>query len=533
MKNKLFSLFILLCVFMLPEPAFSQELIATQYLQDEIVNTYRLDDGTIMDQVIILGPPNPTGHEARPVWIPQLPTRGSLIMACVPGYNWCFGCSATSAAMMAAFYDITGRNNFYTGLTNGGVMPMNNSTWADVLINGEWRHQCPLSATRMGLDARVSRGHVDDYWILFGATGPDPWVTNGWVEHTHDDCTGDFMYTNQWVWTGGDPPAPNHNTDGSTTFWFNGDGSPTYFATLRGLGPPYSYDGGAGIEDFFNNEGYTLSDGFNQRIDPYHPSGFTFTQYKAEIDAGRPVIIHVTGHTMLGFGYDDTGNTVYLKDTWDYDDHTMTWGGTYDARLHKSVTVIRPTPVSYTDLTIKNTIVENGKTISFEATNDVYGATSSTSDDLIIDGNGTTGGICTMTAGSNVYLRHGFHAMEGCEFAAQIGTPVPPGNMDPTTETGNEPTNNEPFEEELSTQTPFSLNIYPNPCKGTFIVMIQGELEEVVSLEIYSLYGVLIYNQESFNKKLFLIDINQHKKGVYVLKLIYGEKTFKKKVIYN
>ena len=57
--------------------------------------------------------------------------------------------------------------------------------------------------------------------------------------------------------------------------------------------------------------------------------GFTFDQYKQEIVNGRPVLIQVEGHTMLGYGYDNNGSLVYIHDTWDYSSHTMVWGGSY------------------------------------------------------------------------------------------------------------------------------------------------------------------------------------------------------------
>ena len=85
----------------------------------------------------------------------------------------------------------------YTGPTNGGVCPLDNSSWPDITINDENRHQCPLSATRNGLDGRTIRGHVDDYWIMLDDPGPDPWIVNGWTEHNWNDCTADFMGTNR------------------------------------------------------------------------------------------------------------------------------------------------------------------------------------------------------------------------------------------------------------------------------------------------------------------------------------------------
>ena len=66
-------------------------------------------------------------------------------------------------------------------------------------------------------------------------------------------------------------------------------------------------------------------------IAPVLSDSFTFVDYKAEIDAGRPVLIHVAGHTMLGYGYDETGGsqTVNIYNTWWEGGDTMDWGGEY------------------------------------------------------------------------------------------------------------------------------------------------------------------------------------------------------------
>jgi hypothetical protein len=70
-----------------------------------------------------------------------------------------------------------------------------------------------------------------------------------------------------------------------------------------------------------------------------HLGGFTLAQYQHEIDAGRPVLIQVTGHTMLGVGYDNAGSTIYVHDTWDFSSHSMTWGGSYSGMEHYAVGV--------------------------------------------------------------------------------------------------------------------------------------------------------------------------------------------------
>lgn len=291
------------------------------------------------DTLIIISVPGrpPADHRAPEAEY----TESSNLLANVPAYDWSFGCSATSAAMMSGYYDNSDYPDMYLGPTNGGVAPMTNEIWGTVVINGELRSLCPLSATRQGLDGRTLFGHVDDYWILYGSTAPDPYIGN-WAQHTYGDCTGDYMKTNQSVY---------NNTDGATTFYLNTDGSPTSTTIAE--------DGCYGLKLYFESRGYTVTDYFTQFIYGYNGNtlGFTFNQYKQEIDAGRPVLIHVDGHTMLGFGYDDNNNTVYLHDTWDYLDHTMTWGGTYDGDLvHYGVSVIEleALPVSYNYLTINN-----------------------------------------------------------------------------------------------------------------------------------------------------------------------------------
>ncbi|MGM0427937.1 MAG: C39 family peptidase [Thermodesulfobacteriota bacterium] len=283
-----------------------------------VVNRF-VQDGRTIDEVIVPSRPNPPkGFTPKVVMVPKPDDQaGTNTISNVPAMTWCFGCSATSAAMMFGHYDNVGYTNMYAGPTNGGVFPMTNASWGTTVINGETRALCPLSATMNGLDGRTTRGHVDDYWIKYGSTSPDPFITNGWTEHTHGDCTGDYMGTNQ---------SEVSNVDGSTTFYYSTDGSALYDYTGA---EPDRRDGCHGMRLFAESRGYTVVTNFSQYIYGYegNTKGFTFENFKAEIDAGRPVLIQVEGHTMLGYGYDDSGSTIYIHDTWDYNDHSMTWGG--------------------------------------------------------------------------------------------------------------------------------------------------------------------------------------------------------------
>ncbi len=296
-----------------------------------LVRTFTDDSGRQIDQVIFPG--KPPEVKAEVVQLPEVMTSGvTNALSNVPAFDWSYGCSATSAAMTAGYYDRIAWANVYTGPTNGGVCPLDNSVWPPGI--GGSAGECPLSATHDGIDDRTSRGHVDDYWIAYGNTGPDPYIVNSWAEHSAD-CLGDFMGTNQ---------SKYGNTDGGTTFYFNTDGSPLYDYT--GAEPTYR-DGCHGLRLFFESLGYSVQTNFSQYIlgkapSPLDPDiGFTFANFQQEIDAGRPVLIQVEGHTMLGIGYDAPTSSIYVHDTWDYSTHLMTWGGTYQGLQQYGVTVLR------------------------------------------------------------------------------------------------------------------------------------------------------------------------------------------------
>jgi hypothetical protein len=336
----------LLSLFIFIHPASSdesanKEIPLNQYgirSTDPFVVDRFIENGREIEAVIVPGPPHPPAGSVR-AEVANLPVpdiaAGTNTISNVPAMTWVFGCSATSAAMMFGHYDNSGYPNMYAGPENGGVFPMTNAAWGTTVISGETRALCPLSATRNGLDGRMTRGHVDDYWIKVDNAGPDPFIGN-WTEHTQGECTGDYMGTNK---------SSLGNVDGSTTFYYNLDNSPLYDY----VAPSGRRDGCYGMKRFVASRGYTVqSNGnFNQRISGYggKTAGFTYANFKAEIDAGRPVLIQVVGHTMLGYGYNDP-STIYIHDTWDYLDHSMTWGGTYSDMQHTGVTVLRLTPPS-------------------------------------------------------------------------------------------------------------------------------------------------------------------------------------------
>ncbi len=301
--------------------ALSADELPPEY-GEYVIDVVELDNGDVILGVAFPSPPpDPESLPATPVV--ERTSAAAVLLDDVPTFNWCYGCSATSAAMLFGYYDRHGFSDMYDGPANGGVCPLTNATWG----YGE----SPLSATHQGYDGLSTRGHVDDYYVTPDSTS-DPYYGN-WTEHGYEDCTADFMGTNQYYnW---------NNADGSTTFYYYTTNAPLYDYSGSESGSPPRRDGMHGMRLFAESRGYSVATNFNQRIYGYGgiSAGFTYDQYKAEIDAGRPVLIQVTGHTMLGVGYDDSSSTIYVHDTWDHYTHSMAWGGSYAGRTHYAVGV--------------------------------------------------------------------------------------------------------------------------------------------------------------------------------------------------
>jgi len=222
--------------------------------------------------------------------------------------------------MVGAYFDNNGFQDIYTGPANGGMMPTNEEEawphWTDGI--GDEYPGNPLVASRNGLDGRTTKGSIDDYWASYESAALDPYITGMWTQHTWGDAFGDYMKTSQSAY---------ENKDGSTRFNWWQDGSRLTCDQMETAGLS-ARDGTYGRKLFYEARGYSVGDCYSQLTDNQRAGGFSFADYKAEINAGRPVLLNLVGHTVVGIGYADP-STVYLNDTWDHNTHSMTWGGTY------------------------------------------------------------------------------------------------------------------------------------------------------------------------------------------------------------
>jgi hypothetical protein len=118
----MFALLALSCV--VPMDADAQDIgVLNGYYT---VKTLVLAGGSDIDEMTINGPPTPPpGFELERTAVSLPRPAGRVNTLTVPAFNWVFGCSSVSGAMIAGYLDWNGYPNMYTGPTNGGVMPTN------------------------------------------------------------------------------------------------------------------------------------------------------------------------------------------------------------------------------------------------------------------------------------------------------------------------------------------------------------------------------------------------------------------------
>ncbi len=232
-----------------------------------------------------------------------------------PDYEWWYGCSPTAAGMIMGYYDVNGYKGLrYDNLVPGGTAALN--TYNSSPDNG------------LVTSVMASSGHITDFY------------KNGYSGYGDDSRSHGFNSLADFMGTSQDSAG---NRNGFTTFyyWSNGSRFTKDQAFTNGVS---NKDGMYGIWEYLNYVGYDVAQIYTQLIQTARlRNGFTFDDYKAEIDAGRVVMIQLDGHSMLGYGYSSTGNSIYIRDTWEAGDHTMEWGGTYGGMPLLAVTVVELT----------------------------------------------------------------------------------------------------------------------------------------------------------------------------------------------
>jgi len=247
----------------------------------------------------------------------------SVLLPNAPDYDWYYGCSPTSAGMMIGYYDINGyAGRDYSNLVPGGRAELSTFTGGANLVNA----------------VIASPGHIESFY----SNAASPGSSDGFGQRNDDEprdpfdfnCLADFMGTSQ---------DTVGNTNGSTTFYYSTSGARLNDYQLSNP----NRDGMYGIGEYVRYAGYDVANLYTQLTDNDFfghnlgsGRGFTFEDFMAEVDNDRVVMLHVDGHSMFGYGYDEGASAVYLHDTWTPGRKSMTWGGSYLERGLWGVTVL-------------------------------------------------------------------------------------------------------------------------------------------------------------------------------------------------
>ena len=249
-------------------------------------------------------------------------------------YEWYYGCSPTSAGMLMGYYD----RNGYDGLTYDNLVPGGVAETTTFPTTG--------SGHLVG-NAIASSGHIADFWVGYGQSGNDP-LASGRTIPDDFNCLADFMGTSQ---DNLDTSNSIHNPDGSTMFYSSGNSTPLTYTTIESSGYDYYNSSGMyGIYEYVTYAGYGVASLYHQNTYNEYSGGFDFDDAKAEIDAGRPFLVHIEGHTMLGYGYDDPTDTLYVHDTWTEGQHEMIWDSNpmYSGGGHSDLALVSVTAMELT-----------------------------------------------------------------------------------------------------------------------------------------------------------------------------------------
>ncbi len=244
-----------------------------------------------------------------------------LLTYTVPQAEYMYGCVATSVGMLLGYYDLYGYNGYDMSDLIAGTVSVNSRGSDSGSIYD--MDDPSLLAQFIASDGYVSRfveqTPADEKQYTFA--GGD--VSNG-LNVSAWDSLADYLGTGQY-W--------RNNSDLSTSHYFGtlamiSQSSQTY--SVSGTAVPIKYiDFKYGLSLYVASRGYELS-AINTAS--YQSGDFTFADIKAEIDAGRPVLISMNsgnyGHMVLAYGYNASTQEIIFDDTY-HSDYRMSFNGTY------------------------------------------------------------------------------------------------------------------------------------------------------------------------------------------------------------
>lgn len=243
----------------------------------------------------------------------------------LPHAVYSYGCTVTAVGMLLAYYDLYGYID-----ADGSMRDMS------VLIEGN-----------IEIDSRTGyqKNTVYSDNVLLNFIASSEYERRFWGVETSDELNSSYELKNETI-TGLNISIWNSLADYLGTGQYyraNADTATSFFPEMNlqeineaefpvKLG---IYDLKAAYIDFLyglslyvEQRGFHLNQELSRhaRVD-FLEGSFSFEDYMAEIDAGHPVILHITNHSVIGYGYNEATREIIFDDT--YQTGRMEWDGSY------------------------------------------------------------------------------------------------------------------------------------------------------------------------------------------------------------
>lgn len=261
----------------------------------------------------------------------------------VPEAEYMYGCVATSVGMLVGYYDLYGyRNADLSNLIEGKVAVKSRGTDGDA-------YDMDAFDTVLGR-AIASKEYV---WRFYSRDGYSTssqeeleYTFKSDLETLNTDawnCLADYLGTGQY-WRGNSNLSTGTISDPKESTMTLKALYEKYYDVVIGrvrysnrvisdgttsISMPQRYtDWKHGLDLYVQSKGYSLDyDLTAAHTVDVNGGDFTFEDYMREIDAGRPVIISVTEHAMIGYGYNAETKEIIFDDC--YQTGRMEWGKSY------------------------------------------------------------------------------------------------------------------------------------------------------------------------------------------------------------
>ena len=254
-------------------------------------------------------------------------SNGDVLLAnAMPEAEYMYGCTPTAAAMLLGYYDLYG----YRGADLSDIVE------GDVDLKS--RAQDGNSYNMNAFDTVLGRLTASEEYVyrFYARDGVETtpaqeltysFLSDGKTLNTSIwNCLADYFGTGQY-WRG------NPNLSTTETYCTLEDlySYTTYFTVTDGKTTRniHYYEKSIlyGLDLYVQSRGFALDREITGTYEVDVAGGsFTFADYMREIDSGRPVLISIKRHSMVGYGYNAETKEIIFDDCY-HTDCRMTWDG--------------------------------------------------------------------------------------------------------------------------------------------------------------------------------------------------------------